>query len=80
MGLSREGSHLYTIREDLPLSAREEQIVALMAEGLTNSEIAIQLEITVQTVKNHCTMIYRKMRVLTRTGAVAKYVRGQEDK
>lgn len=42
------------------LSNREYQIAALVADGLTNVEIAAQLEITERTVKAHLSSVYAK--------------------
>jgi len=47
-------------------SRRERQIVLLIAEGLTNREIAAQLNISEQTVKAHISRIFRKANVTSR--------------
>jgi len=49
---------------------RELVVLRLLAEGLSNSEIAARLDRTTQTVKFHLAGIYRKLGVNTRTGAV----------
>ena len=55
--------------ESLRLTARELQIVRLMREGLSNKEIAVQLGIEVQTVKNHVHNILEKLNQKTRHAA-----------
>jgi LuxR family maltose regulon positive regulatory protein len=55
-----------------PLSKRELEILALMAQGLTNIEIAQQIFISDQTVKVHTRNIYGKLGVNSRRQAVAK--------
>lgn len=55
-----------------PLTAREMQVLALIAEGLTNKEIAEELVISVGTVKWYTSQIYGKLGVGNRTGAVAR--------
>lgn len=66
--------------EDEPsgaLSAREMEILAHVTDGLLNKEIAQELGISQQTVKNHVTSILRKMNVKDRTqAAVAALKRG----
>ena len=52
-----------------PLSPREMQILALVTNGRSNKEIAFNLGISHQTVKNHMTAILRKLRVEDRTQA-----------
>jgi LuxR family maltose regulon positive regulatory protein len=54
------------------LTAREEDILKLMAAGLTNHEIAAKLVISPETVKKHTSHIYRKLGVHTRTEAAAR--------
>ncbi len=55
-----------------PLSDRELEILRLMADGLSNREIASQLVITEGTVKNHVTNILGKLGVRDRTQAALK--------
>jgi LuxR family maltose regulon positive regulatory protein len=55
-----------------PLSERELEVLGLVAQGLTNREIAEQLYITVGTVKTHVHNIYGKLGVHRRTEAVAR--------
>ena len=55
-----------------PLSPRELEILALMAERLTNKEIGAKLFISPGTVKRHTENIYQKLAVHSRRDAVAK--------
>src|ERR1700759_4544286 len=55
--------------QDGPLSARELEVLQLVAAGSTNGEIARKLWVTEQTVKFHLSNIYRKLEVGNRTGA-----------
>jgi DNA-binding NarL/FixJ family response regulator len=53
-----------------PLTSREIEILDCVARGLSNKEIAHELSISSQTVKNHITSILRKLQVNDRTMAV----------
>jgi LuxR family maltose regulon positive regulatory protein len=55
-----------------PLTERERQILQLIAEGMTNKEIARKLVLSVGTVKVHAHNIYGKLNVSGRTQALAK--------
>lgn len=57
-----------------PLTAREREIVALVARGLRNSQIARHLVITEGTVKRHLSNAYAKLDASCRTEAVRKAV------
>ena len=56
-------------RDAEQLSARELEILELVAEGLTNGEIARRFWVTETTVKFHLTRSYRKLGVRNRTEA-----------
>lgn len=53
-----------------PLSEREIEVLEHIASGLTNKDIAGQLRISTQTVKNHISSILRKLSLNDRTQAV----------
>jgi LuxR family transcriptional regulator, regulator of acetate metabolism len=53
-----------------PLSPREQMVLALIAEGLTNSEIAESLHLARSTVKRYVSSMMWKLEVHTREGAV----------
>ena len=55
-----------------PLSEREIEVLHLIAEGLTNSEIATKLILSLYTVKTHTRNIYGKLGVNNRIQAVTK--------
>ena len=55
-----------------PLSDREAEILALLADRLTNKEIAERLSITPETVKRHTANIYQKLDVHGRREAVER--------
>lgn len=60
-----------------PLSAREREVLALVARGTSNREIARELFISEATVKTHLTHLYTKLGVKDRAAAVATaYQRG----
>jgi len=58
---------------DLGLSRREQQMVELLAERLTNKEIAVRLNLSEQTVKNHVHRILRKVGAPNRLSVVERY-------
>jgi DNA-binding NarL/FixJ family response regulator len=55
-----------------PLSARELEVLALLAEGLSNQEIADRLTIAPGTVKNHVSNVLSKLDVRDRTQAILR--------
>jgi DNA-binding NarL/FixJ family response regulator len=58
-----------------PLSPREVEILDNIAQGMTNKQVAYQLSISEQTVKNHMSSILRKLAVNDRTQAVVYAMR-----
>ncbi len=58
-----------------PLTAREIQVLELLAEGLANKAIAGQLGISDQTVKFHVASVLAKLGAANRTDAVRRAVR-----
>lgn len=57
---------------ELGLSRREQQLVGLLRENLTNKEIAMQLNLSEQTVKNHVHNILRKVGASDRSTVVQR--------
>lgn len=53
-----------------PLTRRETEIVGYIAQGYLNKQIAAELEISEQTIKNHVTSVLRKLNANARTEAV----------
>jgi len=64
----RRGRAVSTAEKSV-LTRREREILQLVAEGLSNANIARQLWVTEQTVKFHLSNIYRKLGVANRTEA-----------
>jgi LuxR family maltose regulon positive regulatory protein len=55
-----------------PLSERELEVLQLIAEGLTNQEIANRLYLSLHTIKVHAHNVYGKLGVHNRTQAVTR--------
>ena len=60
-----------------PLTGRELEILAFVAEGLHNREIAETLDLSEQTVKNHMAAVMHKLGASTRTRAVMSAIRSE---
>ena len=60
---------------DRIISRREEEVLQLVADGLSTSEVAAKLYISIKTVKNHLASIYEKLDSRDRTQAVLRAVR-----
>lgn len=57
------------------LSAQEERVLALIAEGKTNKEIATILDLSDKTVKNYLANVFQKLRITRRAQAAALFVK-----
>lgn len=60
----------FVIKHNLGLTRREAQLVQMLSRGLTNKEIAAQLNLSEQTVKNHIHRMLRKLGASDRLGVV----------
>jgi NarL family two-component system response regulator LiaR len=58
--------------ERLGLSKRELEVLQLMAEGLSNDQIASRLFVSLNTIKTHSSKVFEKLEVQRRTQAVDK--------
>ena len=54
------------------LTAREKEVIQLMAQGLANKQIALSLSISEHTVKFHLSSLYAKLGISSRTEAVKR--------
>jgi DNA-binding NarL/FixJ family response regulator len=52
------------------LSERQLQVLRLVADGLSNNQICLQLEVTLETVKTHVLHIYQRLHARNRAHAV----------
>jgi NarL family two-component system response regulator LiaR len=57
-------------REELGITRREMEILALVAEGMSNREIGERLFVSENTVKTHCSRVFDKLGARRRTQAV----------
>lgn len=60
-----------------PLSAQEQRVLGLVAQGRTNSEIAAAMGLSPKTVKNYLSRVFRKLNVTGRSQAVARLLRDE---
>ena len=71
----RRGKHLLRDEKLARLSAQEERILGLVADGLTNREIGARLRLAEKTVKNYVSTILSKLEVARRAEAAAYLAR-----
>jgi len=57
------------------LSARETEIIRLIAEGLSNKEISARLNLSEKTIKNHISRIFSKLNIYARTQAAVHAIK-----
>lgn len=62
-------------KDSTQLSPREQEVLALLAQGLTNPEIGLELTVSENTVRFHLKNIYEKLNVTNRTEAAAWYIK-----
>lgn len=62
------------------LTPRERELLAALAGGLTNQQMAAQLDISLNTVKFHLKNLYDKLGVGNRAQAVAFFLKGRENR
>lgn len=56
-----------TAKEDEGLTAREREVLLMIAEGMTNKDIALELHISIKTVKTHVSNLLMKCEAVDRT-------------
>jgi DNA-binding NarL/FixJ family response regulator len=64
-------------RSRFGLTRREQDVLELLCEGLSNAAIAQRLVLTEKTVKNHLHHIFAKLQVANRTEAVVRWTEGR---
>jgi len=74
LNLVRSGSNPSNEQDKLAtLSAQERRVLALVAEGKTNKEIAESMELSDKTVKNYLSNIFEKLKISRRSQAAVLY-------
>lgn len=68
---------IYSSTSDFVLTSREREVLKLIIEGKSNSEIAKDLIISVHTAKAHVCSIFQKLSVTDRVQAAVKAVRNK---
>lgn len=74
-GLCSEGApHIIetSLPQNQPLTAREQEVLQLLLDGISNREIAYRLVLSTNTVKKHVSNICSKLHVSSRTQVMAK--------
>jgi DNA-binding CsgD family transcriptional regulator len=74
IGRSLDSLLLEERQTGIPLTAREREVLAWVARGKTNAEIARLLWLAPSTVRKHLENVYAKLGVSTRTAAVARFL------
>ena len=70
-----EGASMGASRTTSSLTQREHDVLALLASGSTNQQIAAQLHLSAKTVERHLSNLYRKLGVANRTEAATYAIR-----
>jgi len=74
-GLLRRRSQNAGKPDIMELSARESEVLKLIAEGLPNKQISARLHLSEKTVKNHISRIFSKLNITARTQAAVHAIR-----
>ncbi len=74
-GLLRRRSQNNGKPDIMELSAREAEVLKLIAEGLANKQISARLHLSEKTVKNHVSRIFSKLNISARTQAAVHAIR-----
>jgi DNA-binding NarL/FixJ family response regulator len=64
-------SDVQGLSPSVELTPRQHEVLVLLAEGLSSDQIANQLELSIDTVRNHVREILRRLGVHSRIAAVA---------
>ncbi len=65
-----DGSDSSASQQEIYLTARETEILDLISQGLSASQIALSLVLSVPTIKSHTSSLYRKLAATSRTQAL----------
>ena len=57
-----------------PLTKKEEEVLALLSQGLPYKEISAELKVSVNTIREHIRNVYRKLHVQSRAEAMKKFL------
>lgn len=60
------------VRDSLGISEREFEVLTLLAKGRSNKEIAIELDVSPNTVKTHVARLFEKLEANRRTEAISR--------
>ncbi len=74
MQLMRTNQHQESLRKRFDsLSAQEQRVLAHVARGLTNKEVALEMGLSEKTVKNYLSNLFEKLQIARRSQAVALF-------
>lgn len=64
--------------EDYSLTDRETQVLEWLVQGMEYKEIAMEMNVSPNTIRNHVSSIYKKLHVTSRAQAIRVYMKNQE--
>jgi DNA-binding NarL/FixJ family response regulator len=77
LGWIKAGSVQPGLARERSLAPQEERVLALVADGLTNKEIAVAMQLSDKTVKNYLANMFQKLRISRRTQAATFFAKRQ---